>query len=305
MSDTAQLLEPWLSIPLISVRKYLESRKVDYRSLALREKREFALLAQETAKRLNETIQDVQNVVTGSLGIDTLLAEGTVRFAAADETICAGCGIPNASSACGKCRTVRYCTKECQLHHWSIHKPICKTAALPPVPSNSLDVNTLSKRRPGKPLVFRGDRLFSALWDTLDPSQIAVPPSSVVEISTGGRSFRLTGPQTASQVLDAILKTERGENFSMIYAKNASDAVSGCDSCPRQGFCGIKLSHSKTDGVQVFEVLWSELFCHTGLSMMAEQVYHSKDFFSLAKGRTEAVTPVHTPIQAPASCAQQ
>ncbi len=27
---------------------------------------------------------------------------------------------------CGNCKTVAYCSRECQLSHWKVHKPLCK-----------------------------------------------------------------------------------------------------------------------------------------------------------------------------------
>ena len=42
---------------------------------------------------------------------------------------CGGCGKEQARgasfAACGRCRSVRYCTKECQLRHWKEHKAHC------------------------------------------------------------------------------------------------------------------------------------------------------------------------------------
>jgi hypothetical protein len=29
---------------------------------------------------------------------------------------------------CSRCKTTRYCSRTCQLAHWSIHEPVCKTA---------------------------------------------------------------------------------------------------------------------------------------------------------------------------------
>ncbi|KAG2449953.1 hypothetical protein HYH02_000057 [Chlamydomonas schloesseri] len=47
---------------------------------------------------------------------------------------CASCGAaPPAGNPpfqhCGKCRTVRYCSRACQVAHWPQHKPVCKPAA--------------------------------------------------------------------------------------------------------------------------------------------------------------------------------
>ena len=38
--------------------------------------------------------------------------------------VCACC-LQNASKVCGACRSVHFCSKECQRTHWKTHKPIC------------------------------------------------------------------------------------------------------------------------------------------------------------------------------------
>ncbi|PNW82894.1 hypothetical protein CHLRE_06g298600v5 [Chlamydomonas reinhardtii] len=53
--------------------------------------------------------------------------------AASGGSNCASCGTaPPAGNPpfqhCGKCRTVRYCSRACQLAHWPQHKPVCKPA---------------------------------------------------------------------------------------------------------------------------------------------------------------------------------
>ena len=43
-----------------------------------------------------------------------------------DINICAGCGAANRSlRRCGRCRSVHYCSRECQRGHWSIHRFQC------------------------------------------------------------------------------------------------------------------------------------------------------------------------------------
>ena len=42
----------------------------------------------------------------------------------------AGCASEEASSVCGRCEAVRYCSRECQRMDWRTHKPVC-TAAHP------------------------------------------------------------------------------------------------------------------------------------------------------------------------------
>lgn len=41
---------------------------------------------------------------------------------------CGGCGAVGAWKArCSACKSVRYCTSECQRSHWGVHKPLCGT----------------------------------------------------------------------------------------------------------------------------------------------------------------------------------
>eukprot|EP00984_Skeletonema_dohrnii_P002815 scaffold963_cov103-Skeletonema_dohrnii-CCMP3373.AAC.5 len=42
---------------------------------------------------------------------------------------CAACTKPNATSRCGKCKVVKYCSRDCQAKHWkSGHKKCCQKA---------------------------------------------------------------------------------------------------------------------------------------------------------------------------------
>ena len=41
----------------------------------------------------------------------------------------AGCASEEASSVCGRCEAVRYCSRECQVADWRAHKPVCAAAA--------------------------------------------------------------------------------------------------------------------------------------------------------------------------------
>ena len=45
--------------------------------------------------------------------------------------LCAGCGAKEGEEggallACGKCKTRKYCGKECQKQHWKLHKALCE-----------------------------------------------------------------------------------------------------------------------------------------------------------------------------------
>ncbi len=77
----------------------------------------------------------------------------------------------------------------------AIHSARCKICVRPanihpiPIPMKAaagpLNVNCLIKKGPGFPLVFRGDRLFSALWGNLNPNALAVAQGARVQIQTG------------------------------------------------------------------------------------------------------------------------
>ena len=41
------------------------------------------------------------------------------------EMRCAGCGLANPPKKCAGCCCVRYCSRGCQVNHWSVHKPVC------------------------------------------------------------------------------------------------------------------------------------------------------------------------------------
>ena len=89
-------------------------------------------------------------------------------------------------------------------------------------------------------------------------------------------SDSVEGPASAAKVLDCILKTERGEAFDTKYMEGSTDddAV-GCSKCPRQGFCGLRLVAAAVqhDATAVYEVLWSGLFCHSGVSGTCSLVF--------------------------------
>jgi hypothetical protein len=203
---------------------------------------------------------------------------------ASKETECSHCGKAGAAMTCTRCLAVRYCGTGCQKLHWLLHKPAC-ARPLPASPT-LLNAAALAKRRPGAPLALRGDRLFSASWGTLDPLAIALPRGVAASVATGRASAWLRGPMTASALLDVILRLERGEAMELPYAPGASDAVVGCDGCPRQGFCGVQQLSAAPDGTQRWEALWSDLFCHSGV----RGEFRSADFFSPAKGSSACVS---------------
>jgi hypothetical protein len=51
----------------------------------------------------------------------SLKPESVVRAGCAAE----GCASAEASSVCGRCEAVRYCSRECQRADWQAHKPAC------------------------------------------------------------------------------------------------------------------------------------------------------------------------------------
>jgi hypothetical protein len=60
-----------------------------------------------------------------------------------------------------------------------------------------------------------------------------------VAIDSGeGKIFTLKGRQTARQVMDAILRSERGDPIMRVYTAEDAREPIDCSKCPRQGFCG-------------------------------------------------------------------
>jgi len=86
------------------------------------------------------------------------------------------------------------------------------------------------------------------------------------------------GPASAAKVLDCILKTERGEAFDIKYIEGSTDEVQDCAKCPRQGFCGLRpvAAPVQHDASAVYEALWSNLFCHSGVGGDGSYVFGPK-----------------------------
>jgi len=118
------------------------------------------------------------------------------------------------------------------------------------------------------PYILHGNRLFSVGWGDLKPSARAIAPGVAVTISTGldDREVVLTGPQTVAEVMDALLKTCRGEPLTTVYKPGATDSVRDCRKCPRVGFCGWQAVPRSAGGGAVYRALWSKLFCHAGVA---------------------------------------
>jgi hypothetical protein len=72
-------------------------------------------LPQKVSYGLNMTVLEWDDVVEWKEGVTEL------------DDVC-GCGdcTASASSACDACRSVRYCSRECQMKHWKQHKQECK-----------------------------------------------------------------------------------------------------------------------------------------------------------------------------------
>ncbi|GAQ81064.1 hypothetical protein KFL_000690420 [Klebsormidium nitens] len=71
-------------------------------------------------QRVVENLQGFSNGPTLTETIST-------RADKKDLSLCANCGKPDAQSRCGRCRVLRYCSKECQTLHWKEgrHKLAC------------------------------------------------------------------------------------------------------------------------------------------------------------------------------------
>jgi hypothetical protein len=181
----------------------------------------------------------------------------------------------------------------------------------------ALDLRVLNS---GVLRALRGDRALSARWrgGTCRDAPALRAGANIILITAGGinaansRFCRLTGPKSAGEIVDAILKTERGEPLDIMYAQqqddDAIDALPpwrhgltcaygvpcdrSCAACPRQGFCGLALVASNwaadkppADCVFVFGVLWSPRFCGaSGMAAGLEDVdAEDSDFFTAAR----------------------
>ncbi|KAI0344145.1 ectomycorrhiza-upregulated zf-MYND domain-containing protein [Trametopsis cervina] len=67
---------------------------------------------------------------------------------ASDEPLCQSCGTSyEVNQRCSRCKTVTYCSQDCQKKHWTIHKPICRVWS----PSEVWAIKVLSSKEAGCP----------------------------------------------------------------------------------------------------------------------------------------------------------
>ncbi|KAJ2992989.1 programmed cell death protein [Globomyces sp. JEL0801] len=78
-------------------------------------------------------IYDLEGVLKNSIRIENNQLKSISIHK--DIGFCEVCGM-SATSTCGNCHQIRYCTKEHQTIHWKEHKPYCKSEDIPTKPSN-------------------------------------------------------------------------------------------------------------------------------------------------------------------------
>ncbi|KAK6625728.1 hypothetical protein RUM43_006027 [Polyplax serrata] len=63
-----------------------------------------------------------------ALSVITSIINGQRGFTEPDVASCATCGQEKVIKKCSQCKLVQYCDKDCQKHHWFVHKKFCMKA---------------------------------------------------------------------------------------------------------------------------------------------------------------------------------
>jgi hypothetical protein len=88
-------------------------------------------------------------------------------------------------------------------------------------PANVLDLSAINS---GRFMVMRYDRASAIVWpEGFSPDTEILPASQRVWVTAGGVCAPLEGPLTALQLMDAVLKLERGEPLDKEYAPDEKD----------------------------------------------------------------------------------
>jgi hypothetical protein len=94
-------------------------------------------------------------------------AEEFLALSSQAAAVCATCGRP-ADKRCSKCRSVWYCSCECQKRHWATHKPVCKILRKTAAPMEAKTAEIRACPAPG---------------DILLPAVAPAPAMAVTEIT--------------------------------------------------------------------------------------------------------------------------
>ena len=86
------------------------------------EEKEF-LKAAKKSKKLSRTA--TERILSKQSGFIPSSASSTSSLSSAPKALCI-CGNMNAEMMCSGCESQAYCTRECQLKHWKVHKQDCK-----------------------------------------------------------------------------------------------------------------------------------------------------------------------------------
>lgn len=94
-----------------------------------------ALARLETLKKEKRELEEIVKIVSQLAKPVTAVDKSTERIAKTEITdlskCCAQCYKIDCSGYCAKCKTVYYCTQECQRAHWPLHKLTCGQEPMP------------------------------------------------------------------------------------------------------------------------------------------------------------------------------